>query len=325
MTFWETLSSILNASLLVAIPLMIVALAGMFSERSGVVNIALEGIMTFGAFFAVFFMGMIYRSSGMSGQLLFIIGILIAIAIGILFSLLHAYASINMSANQIISGTALNMFAPAFAVFLARAVTGYSKVQFPNNSFFIRSIPFLSDIPFLGPVLFSNTFITIYIGIAILIISYIVIFKTRFGLRLRSCGEYPQASDAAGINVKKMRYLGVIISGALGGIGGLFYVVPITGIYDPAFSANGYGFLALAVLISGQWKPYRILVFSLIFGFFSRISNMTAMIPFLNNLNIPSEILNIIPYVVTIVVLIFTSKNSQGPKAAGEPYDAGKR
>ncbi|MBU0996644.1 MAG: ABC transporter permease [Firmicutes bacterium] len=325
MSFLDTLYSIINMSLLVAIPLMIVALAGMFSERSGVVNIALEGIMTFGAFFAIFFMSLIYKSSGLNGQSLFFIGIFIAIIIGMLFSLLHAYASVNMSANQIISATALNMFAPAFAIFLAKAITGYSKIQFPNNSFFIRSIPILSDIPVLGPILFSNTFITIYIGIAILIVSYITIYKTRFGLRLRSCGEYPQAADAAGINVKKIRYLGVVISGALGGLGGLFYIVPITGIYDATFSANGYGFLALAVLISGQWKPFRILLFSLLFGFFSKISNMTSMIPFLSNMNIPGEILSIIPYIVTIIVLIFTSKNSQGPKAAGEPYDAGKR
>lgn len=325
MSFWDILFSIINTSLLVAVPLMIVAIAGMFSERSGVVNIALEGIMTFGSFFAVFFMSMIFKSSGLDGQWLFIIGILVALATGILFSLLHAYASINMNANQIISGTALNMFAPAFAVFLARAITGYSKIAFPNNSFYIKEIPVLSSIPVIGPILFTKTFITIYIGIIILILAYITIYKTRFGLRLRSCGEYPQASDAAGINVPKMRYYGVIISGALGGLGGLFYWVPITNQLDPAFSANGYGFLALAVLISGQWKPFRIFVFALIFGFFSKISNMTSMIPFLNNLNIPGEILSLIPYVVTIVVLIFTSRNSQAPRAAGEPYDAGKR
>jgi len=322
--FFENLFEILRLSLFVAIPLLVVALAGLFSERSGVVNIALEGIMVIGAFGSAMFMGIIYRNTGLDGNWLFIVGMLFAMVFGILLSLLHAYASINMNANQIISGTALNMFAPAVAVFVARALFNTSKVQYPANTFFIHQT-FLSKIPVLGPIIFTKTFFSVYVGFFLLIVAYVVLYKTRFGLRLRSCGEYPQAADAAGVNVRKMRYSGVIISGALAGLGGLFYIVPITGNYDASYSVYGYGFLALAVLISGQWKPLRILVVALLFGFFAKIASMTTLIPFLSDLKLPTEILYMTPYVVTVIVLIFTSKNSQAPRASGEPYDVGKR
>ena len=252
-------------------------------------------------------------------------GMIIAILAGITFSLLHAYASVNMKANQIISGTALNLFAPAFAVFMANAITGFSKIKYPAIDFFVREVPFFSKIPVLGPIMFTKTYVSVYVGVFVLIAAYIVIYKTRFGLRLRSCGEHPQAADAAGINVYKMRYAGVLISGGLAGLGGLFYIVPITGNYDASFSVSGYGFLALAVLISGQWKPMRILVVALLFGFASKVSTMTSLIPALGNLGLDTELLRLIPYVATLVVLAFTSKNSQAPKAVGEPYDPGKR
>lgn len=323
--FFDVLFNVTRISLFVAVPLVIVALAGLFSERSGVVNIALEGMMVMGAFIGAFVMGIIAKNTGLEGNLLFIIGMIVAITAGMLFSIFHAYASVNMKANQIISGTALNLFAPAFAVFMANAITGFSKVKYPAISFFIREVPLLSKIPVLGPIMFTKTYISVYVGIFILIAAYIVLYKTRFGLRLRACGEHPQAADAAGINVYKMRYAGVLISGALAGLGGLFYIVPITGNYDASFSVSGYGFLALAVLISGQWKPKRILIIALLFGFASKVSTMTSLIPILGNLNLSTEILRLFPYVATLIVLAFTSKNSQAPRAVGEPYDPGKR
>lgn len=331
--FFSVFFDIIRISLFVAVPLVIVALAGLFSERSGVVNIALEGMMVMGAFIGAFVMGGIYNATGLDGNPLFFIGMIIAILAGMAFSLFHAYASVSMKANQIISGTALNLFAPAFAIFMANAITGFSKIRYPSITFFVREAKInlglftinLSKIPVLGPILFTKTYISVYIGVIILIGVYIVLYKTRFGLRLRSCGEHPQAADAAGINVYKMRYAGVIISGALAGLGGLFYIVPITGNYDASFSVSGYGFLALAVLISGQWKPMRILVVALLFGFASKVATMTSLIPLLGNLNLDTEILRMLPYVATIVVLAFTSKSSAAPKAAGEPYDPGKR
>lgn len=311
---------IFQQTMLFTIPLMIVALGGMFSERSGVVNIALEGIMIMGAFTGVFFLNL--TGGKISGQLQLLIAIVISMVTGAVFSLTHAYAAINMKADQTISGTALNMFAPAFAIFVARVIQGVQQVQF-TNTFRINSVPVLGKIPFIGPLLFQNTYITTYIGIAILLISTLVLYKTRFGLRLRACGEHPQAADAAGINVYRMQYAGVLISGALGGLGGLVFVVPTSTNFNA--DVAGYGFLAIAVLIFGQWKPMKILGASLFFGLMKTIAAAYSGIPFLAALGIPSYLYKMIPYIATMVVLMFTSKNSQAPRASGIPYDKGQR
>ncbi len=305
-----------------SIPLLIVALGGMFSERSGVVNIALEGIMVVGAFCSIFFLS---KMQGlMSGQWLLVLAILVAVVSGTLFSLLHAYAAINMRSNQTISGTALNMFAPAFAIYMARMLqsNNVQQVQF-TNTFRIRSVPLLGDIPVIGPLLFQNTYITTYIGLAILIAAAFVLYRTRFGLRLRSCGEHPQAADSVGINVFGIRYAGVMISGALAGLGGLVFVVPTSTNFNATVS--GYGFLALAVLIFGQWKPLRIFFAALFFGLMKTIASAYSGISFLKGLPIPSDIYKMIPYIMTLVVLAFTSKKSQAPKASGVPYDRSGR
>ena len=238
---------IFQQTMLFTIPLMIVALGGMFSERSGVVNIALEGIMTMGAFTGILFLNM--TGDRMSGQLQLLLAILISTATGAVFAFFHAYASINMKANQTISGTALNMFAPAFAIFVARVIQGVQQIQF-SNTFRIESVPLLGNIPFFGPLLFRNTYITTYLGIVILVLSTLVLYRTRFGLRLRSCGEHPHAADAAGINVCRMQYAGVLISGVLGGLGGLVFVVPTSTNFNA--DVAGYGFLALAI-----WRKFK--------------------------------------------------------------------
>ena len=311
---------IFQQTMLFTIPLMVVALGGMFSERSGVVNIALEGIMTMGAFTGILFLNM--TGGKMGGQLQLALAILISTATGAAFAFFHAYASINMKANQTISGTALNMFAPAFAIFVARVIQGVQQIQF-NNTFRIESVPVLGKIPFLGPLLFQNTYITTYLGILILIASTLVLYRTRFGLRLRSCGEHPQAADAAGINVYRMQYAGVLISGMLGGLGGLVFVVPTSTNFNA--DVAGYGFLALAVLIFGQWKPVRIMWASLFFGLMKAVAAAYSGIPFLAATGIPSYVYKMIPYLATLIVLIFTSRNSQAPRASGVPYDKGQR
>ena len=311
---------IFQQTMLFTIPLMIVALGGMFSERSGVVNIALEGIMTMGAFTGILFLNM--TGGKMGGQFQLALAILISTATGAAFAFFHAYASINMKANQTISGTALNMFAPAFAIFVARVIQGVQQIQF-NNTFRIESVPVLGKIPFLGPLLFQNTYITTYLGILILIASTLVLYRTRFGLRLRSCGEHPQAADAAGINVYRMQYAGVLISGVLGGLGGLVFVVPTSTNFNA--DVAGYGFLALAVLIFGQWKPVRIMWASLFFGLMKAVAAAYSGIPFLAATGIPSYVYKMIPYLATLIVLIFTSRNSDAPRASGVPYDKGQR
>lgn len=311
---------IVQQTMYFAIPLLIVALGGMYSERSGVVNIALEGIMTIGAFSSIFFINQF--QGVLRGQGLLLLAILVAGASGVIFSLLHAYASVNMKADQVISGTALNMFAPAFAIFTARMFQGVQQITF-INTFYIKKVPFLGDIPVIGRLFFQNAYITTYIGFLILVLSTIILYKTKFGLRLRACGEHPQAADSVGINVYRIRYAGVMISGLLGGIGGLVFVVPTSTNFNATVA--GYGFLALAVLIFGQWKPVRILYAAFFFGLMKTISASYSGIPFLSGLGIASSIYKMIPYIATLVVLAFTSRKSQAPRAAGIPYDKGMR
>ncbi len=305
-----------------SIPLLVVALGGMFSERSGVINIALEGIMIVGAFAGIFFINQVEHV--MSGQLLLLLAILISAGAGLTFSLLHAYAAVNLRADQTISGTALNMIAPAAAIYAARMLqaNGVQQIQF-TNTFRIPAVPLLGDIPVLGPLFFQKTYITTYIGIAILIAAAFVLYKTKFGLRLRACGEHPQAADSVGVNVYRIRYAGVMISGALAGLGGLIFVVPTSTNFNATVS--GYGFLALAVLIFGQWKPMRIFLAALFFGLMKTIAAAYSGIPFLKELRIPSDIYKMIPFIATLIVLAFSSKNSQAPRASGVPYDKGGR
>lgn len=316
----ETIYFLVQQTMLFSIPLLLVALGGMFSERSGVVNIALEGIMIIGAFTGIFF---ISRFGNLfSPTITLFIAIIISALSGLIFSLLHAYASINMSADQVISGTALNIFAPAFAIYVTRAIQVVQQISFVNN-FRIESVPVLGNIPIIGNLLFKNAYITTYLGFIILVLSWFALYKTRFGLRLRSCGEHPQAADSVGINVYKMRYFGVAISGALAGIGGLVFVIPTSTNFNATVA--GYGFLALAVLIFGQWKPIRILYAAFFFGLMKTLASAYSGIHILSNLPISNSVYKMIPYITTIIVLAFTSKNSQAPKASGLPYDKSVR
>ncbi|MFQ8705205.1 MAG: ABC transporter permease [Thomasclavelia sp.] len=310
-------------SLMFSIPLLIVALGGLFSERSGIINIALEGIMIFGAFFGILFMFIAQNNDWIQGQLLFYISLIVSGIVGGLFALLHAFAAVNMKADQTISGTALNLFAPALGIFIAKTIFGGVKSIPFTNEFLIKEIPFLSNIPIIGEMFFKDFYVSTFIGIIILILTYVFLYKTKTGLRIRTCGENPHAADAAGINVYKMRYLGVVLSGVLAGIGGLVYVIPITSEYSSTVA--GYGFLALAVLIFGNWNPWRIALSAIFFAFAKTLAVTYASIPFLLNSGIPGIIFRIFPYLATLILLAFTSKNSAAPKAAGEPFDKSKR
>lgn len=318
----DILALVVQQTMFFSIPLLIVALGGMFTERGGVTNIALDGTMIMSAFVSIFFISIV--GDTMSGQGLLLIALIIAALVGGLFSLLLAYSAINMKADQVIGGTALNMFAPAFAIYFARTVqtSGVQQIQF-TNTFRIRSVPVLGDIPFIGDLFFKNCYITTLIGILILLISVFVLYKTRFGLRLRACGEFPQAADSVGVNVYKMRYAGVFISGVLAGIGGLVFVIPTSTEFNATVS--GYGFLALAVMIFGQWKPVRIFLAALFFGFMKTVAAAYSVIPLLKDLEITSEFYKMIPFVATLIVLAFSSKKSQAPRAVAQPYDKGGR
>ncbi len=314
---WEMLQQIFPYAIAFTAPMLITALGALYCERSGVINIGLEGFMIVGSFAGALTVSKL-QEAGVSGALW--IGLLVAAIAGMLFSLLHAFASINLNADQTISGTAINMMAGAITVFLARNITGSGNIRI-TLGFVRKDVPILSDIPVIGPLFFSKAYSTTWLVLAILIFSTFLLYKTKFGLRLRSCGEHPQAAAAAGISVMKMRYIGVMVSGALAALGGAVILVTYSGEFNG--SVAGLGFLALAALIFGQWRPLGILAATLFFGFATTIANVSQIIPQLAS--IPSVLLKIFPYVVTLIALIIFSKSTQAPKAAGEPFDAGKR
>lgn len=315
---------IIQNTLLVMIPLLLVALGGMFSERSGVINIALEGIMLIGAFIGTLFVYFI-QDSGLHPQAILLIAMLVAATAGVVYALLLGVAAIHLKADQTISGTALNMFAPALMLLVCK-MTFMSDGVTTNIAFYIQKIPVLGDIPLIGELFFQKTYLTVSLGILILIISTVIFYKTKFGLRLRACGEHPQAADSVGINVYKMRYAGVILSGILGGIGGFFYAVSIMdGNSNGNTGVAGFGFLALAVMIFGQWKPVTIFFAALFFAFLRTAVYSVPLIPFLAGLGIDHAIYKMLPYIATMIILAFTSKKSRAPKAEGVPYDKGMR
>ena len=315
------------------LPLLLVALGGMFSEHSGVINIALEGMMIIGALFACFTL-QAFDQSGFGPahpQLAMLVAILVAGLTGVIFSFFLGFAAINLKADQTIGGTALNQFAPAFAVVMTWAIQGQGLTTIAIPSWVRITRETFGLAPVEGPSFWNNLifkyfYLTTPIAVILFIVAYIVMYKTRFGLRLRACGEHPQAADSVGINVYKMRYAGVLISGFLGGIGGLAYTVAAGSGFNS--DVGGYGFLALAVMIFGNWKPFPILASSVFFALFKVIAAYSSSLSFLPKFDGVKEISNfyqMLPYIVTMIVLIFTSKNSQAPKAEGIPYDKGSR
>ena len=340
---------IIQQTLLYAVPLMIVALAGVFAERSGIINLALEGIMIFGAFIGVLFVRSMQdldvflnaarQGSWLTLQGLEILAMLVSAALGALFSLLLSFASINLKADQTIGGTALNLMAPAMVLFLIRIIDGQNILDMKTGDsatwFMLKKstfgIPKSQNIGFFGETFLNKVYLATYICILLFIIMSILLYKTRFGLRLRACGENPQAADSLGINVYKMRYAGTTISGALAGMGGFVYALTTTNCTSNGDVA-GFGFLALAVMIFGNWKPLNIAGASLLFGLFKCIAAAYSSIDIngdgvymLAEIGISSHLYRMLPYLVTLIVLAFTSKKSRAPKAEGIPYDKGSR
>ena len=310
---------LLQYTLIFASVLMLVALGGCFSEHSGVINIGLEGIMVIGALGGA--LTMRYLPDGTSAIVMIVMVVLAAMIAGAIYSLLLAVAAINFNADQTIVGTAMNMLGTAVATVIVKALNMMankddvsSTIQYVNEkkAFYVN----IGDFEFSWFML---------IAVVLLIVSHVILYKTRFGLRLCACGEHPQAADSVGINVYKMRYAGVIISGILGGLGGLVYIT--SGVSEWKFENGvaGFGFLALAVMIFGQWKPMNIAMAALLFGLMRALSNVYVAFDFLANLNIPGTVYNMLPYIISLVVLIFTSKKSRAPKAEGIPYDKGSR
>lgn len=309
---------LIKFTLLYAVVLSLVALGGMFSERSGVINIALEGIMAIGGLAGVFVLSLFGGS--MPTPALVALSILASAVAGLVYSLLLGFSAITLKADQTIGGTALNMMATAFAIVVVKAFNNANangsgassaKLTYDNSAFIYK----------LGPVTIN---IFLIIGIVILICSHVFLFRTKWGLRLRACGEHPQAADSVGINVYQWRYIGVMISGVLGGIGGFAYIVPSVTTWNFEVGVAGAGFLALAVMIFGQWKPYRIAAAAVFFAVFRSLANI-ADSTILSTLGWSKNIYSMMPFIASMIILAFTSKNSQAPKAEGIPYDKGAR
>ena len=340
---------LIQQTLIYAVPLLIVALAGVFAERSGIINLALEGIMIFGAFVGVLFVRLmqgvgIFTQAYSAGnwlamQGLELLAMLAAAALGAVFSLLLSFASVNLKADQTIGGTALNLMAPALVLFLIRIIANQNTLTMATGDaaswFMIKKstlgIDRNTDLGFLGETFVNRVYLATYVCLIVFVVLSILLYKTRFGLRLRSCGENPQAADSLGINVYKMRYAGTTISGALAGMGGFVYALTIANCASTGEVA-GFGFLALAVMIFGNWKPLNITGAALLFGLFKCIAASYDSIDIngdgiymLKDLNISAHFYRMLPYIITLVVLAFTSKKSRAPKAEGVPYDKGQR
>lgn len=310
---------LIQYTILFACILTLVALGGCFSEHSGVINLGLEGIMVMGAMGGALMMR--YLPAGTSAFVVVIATLLAALLLGMLYSALLGIAAIHFKADQTLIGTAMNILGTAAATVIVKSINTINNPD--DHSSIVQYIDekkaFIINI---GGFEFNWMML---VAVIVLIGAYVALYKTKFGLRLMACGEHPQAADSVGINVYKMRWAGVLISGILGGLGGIMYITAGVSEWKFEYGVAGFGFLSLAVMIFGKWKPQNIALAAVLFGFFRALSNVYFGFDFLVKLNIPSGVYNMLPYVVSLIVLAFTSKHSSAPKAEGIPYDKGAR
>ena len=313
------MSLLLQYTLIFASVLILVALGGCFSEHSGVINLGLEGIMIMGALGGALTMRYLGENSSHFATILAVV--LVSAAVGMVYSCLLAVACINFKADQTLVGTALNLLGTAGATVIVKAINTAANPDDVSSTIQYAGAKkaFLVNI---GSFEFSWFML---ITALLLVASYVLLYKTRFGLRLMACGEHPQAADSVGINVYKMRWAGVLISGFLGGLGGIVFITAGVSEWRFEYGVAGFGFLALAVMIFGAWHPLKIALAALLFGFCRALGNVYSGFDFLLNMNIPSVVYNMLPYIISLVVLAFTSKKSRAPKAEGIPYDKGSR
>jgi simple sugar transport system permease protein len=306
------LPGMLNATLTAATPLTLGAMAGIFCERAGIINIAIEGMMLSGAFAAVAFASL-FDSLWM--------GLLAASLVGGLMASLHAVLSIRFKVDQIISGTVINILAAGGTRFLNLRVLEPAGLSDPG-SFPMLAIPVLSEIPIIGPILFINQ-PTVYIMLILLVVVNYAIFRTPWGLRMRACGEHPGAADTVGVHVNRMRYISVIIGGLIAGIGGAYFSLGVVGTFEDGMT-RGQGFVALAAMIFGNWNPIGGFLAALLFGFANalqvKMQIIQPVLPFIN-LPVPPEFLQMAPYILTIIVVAGVVGRTRPPAAEGKPYE----
>ena len=314
MSLETILQLVISSTLVYSAPLIFTALGGTFSERAGVVNVGLEGTMIMGAFAGVVFN---LTFAGQFGGLTPWLGLLAGAVIGLIFSLLHAVATVRLRADHIVSGTVMNLMAPALGVYLIKLMYGKGQTSMIAENFGYWNVPVLSKIPVIGTIFFTKTSSTAWVSIIIAFVASWVLFKTRFGLRLRSVGENPQAADTLGLNVYALRYTGVLISGVLGGIGGALFAQSIAGNFS-ASTIVGQGFMSMAAMIFGRWNPVGAMAAALFFGFSQSMAIVGAQLPVLNQ--VPSVYLQVAPYVFTVLILVVFFAKSKAPAADGVNY-----
>ncbi|ARJ40087.1 ABC transporter permease [Sporosarcina sp. P21c] len=315
----DVLYFIIPITIASAAPLIFTAIGGVFSERSGVINIGLEGLMIMGAFIGILFNLFFADTFGAWTPW---IALIVAMLVSALFATLHAIASISFRADQVVSGVAINMLGLAIALFSVKMIFGKGQTDFIQQKIPRFNVPFLEDIPIIGPMFFKLVYGSSILAIAVAFIAWFVIYKTPFGLRLRSVGEHPMAADTMGIKVTKIRYIAVLISGGLAGIGGAVYSQTITNDFGHA-TINGQGFMALAAMIFGKWHPLGAMGAALFFGFAQALAISSSSITFLAD--IPPVYFHIFPYVLTILALAGFLGKAKAPKALGKPYVKGNR
>lgn len=310
----NVLAILIPSMLVYAAPLILTSIGGVFSERSGVVNVGLEGIMVIGAFSGIVFNLEMADSLGKATPW---VALLVAGLAGLAFSIIHAVATINLRADHVVSGTVLNLLAPALAIFLVKVFYGKGQTDNIQHAFGKFNFPILADIPVLGDIFFKNTSLAGYLAIGFSFVAWYVLYKTRFGLRLRSVGEHPQAADTLGINVYLMKYYGILISGFLGGMGGALYAQSVS-VNFAVTTILGPGFIALAAMIFGRWNPIGAMLSSLFFGLSQSLAVIGGQVPLLAK--VPNVYLQIFPYLLTVVVLAAFFGKAVGPKAGGVNY-----
>ncbi|WDF83185.1 ABC transporter permease [Lacticaseibacillus pabuli] len=315
MNIQTLLMTVISTSLIYSAPLIFTSIGGAFSEHSGIVNVGLEGMMVMGAFASVVFNLAMGNAFGAATPW---VGLIVGGLIGMAFSLIHAVATINLRTDHIISGTVLNLMAPALAVYLTRLLfNGRGQTAIIQHPLATVNIPVLSKIPFIGPVLFSSTSPAAWVGIIVSVLSWWILSKTRFGLRLRSVGEHPEAADSVGISVYAYRYAGVLISGFLGGIGGAVMAQSIT-LNFSVTTIVGQGFMSLAAMIFGKWHPVGAMGAALFFGFAQSLAIVGKYIPVVRAM--PDVIFTVAPYIITIIVLVAFIGNARMPAADGSTF-----
>ncbi|MGN7358333.1 ABC transporter permease [Paenibacillus sp. SAF-054] len=320
MDWMTTIGQLMNTTLVFSTALIFAAMGGIFSERSGVTNIGIEGLMTFGAFAAG--VASFYAEDAGMGSASPYIGLLAALVMGIIASLIHAVASITFKADQVISGVVINFLAAGSTLYMVKLLfDGAGETTLLNFGLEKWAIPFLSEIPIIGEGIFNN-YPTTYLAIILVLVSFYVLYKTSFGLRLRAVGEHPSAADTVGVKVLRMRYIGVILSGALAALGGATITLTTTNTFSHN-TISGQGFIAIAAMIFGKWNPVGAFGAAVFFGFSQAIGNYFQLFDW--SKDIPQEFIYMLPYVLTVIVLVAAVGKSSAPAALGEPYDPGKR